>query len=110
MESSGVTPELLVEKSEKVDKTFITDFNQLALNRRIVLLLDTTDRIEPQVWKLLSSLIRASKNSLFLLAGRNAKELWEALQSQLREDAKLILLQPFDLITSEEYLSKRRSC
>ncbi len=106
LEEAGVSPDLLVKKSERVDQILVNDFNNLSSNRRVVLLFDTIDRINPQVWNLLMGLVLASSNVVFLLAGRNAKELWESLH-KLGQEAKLLELLPFDSTTAEEYLKRK---
>lgn len=107
--AAGVSVQTLKEDSERVQQLFLDTFNQLSSTRRLVLLLDTTEKLEnKEVWNRIINLIVESKNSLFVLAGRNAKELWQALHFQLGEEAQLIELEAFEDKFGEEYLDQKQ--
>ncbi|MGB0384093.1 MAG: tetratricopeptide repeat protein [Ardenticatenaceae bacterium] len=107
--AAGVSAQTLKEDSERVQQLFIETFNQLSEDRRLVLLLDTTEKLQSEeIWDRVINLMVESKNALFLLAGRNAKELWQALEFQLGDDAKLIELNPFEIKYGKQYLYQKQ--
>lgn len=108
-EAAGVSEQTLTEDSEHVHKIFIDTFNELSLTRRFVLFFDTTEKLEnKEIWNHVINLIIESKNAIFLLAGRNGRELWPVLQSQMGNDAKLIELKPFEIKYGKQYLSQKQ--
>lgn len=108
MEAAGVSLETLEEQSKRALQTWVENFNQLSSHSRVVLRFDTTEKLEREVWNRLTSLITASKNVFFILAGRNARDLWESLQPRLEQDAKLIELTPFEAAAGQEYLEEKQ--
>ena len=109
MEAVGVSREGLEKQSQRVRQMFIACFNHLAQAHRIALLLDTTEKLEDEeVWERLISVMEASQNTIFLLAGRNAKEVWERLTtSSIGDNARLLDLQPFDDKVGAQYLEQK---
>lgn len=109
MERAKVSPESLNQQRERARQAFVDSFNQLEAKQRIVLFLDTTDTLAgTRAWSYITDLICQSKNSLFILAGRNAKALWESLHSRLGQDTELIELQPLKAEEGKAYLAQKQ--
>lgn len=109
MEAAGVSQEALKRQSTKVHQVFIENFNHVSSSRRIVLLLDTAEKLEnEEVWAHLTDFIFAAKNVLFVLAGRPDNNWWEPLHIQLDEEAKLTELQPLDEKDGQQYLKQKQ--
>ncbi len=109
MQAAGVSAGALEQQDERVRQALVDNFNQVSSERRVVLLLDTIEKVKGiEVWNRLGDLILASKNALFLLAGRRAKDLWASLHPQLGEDAQLIELQPLEARAGRQYLEQKQ--
>lgn len=110
MEAAGVSLEALEQQEERIRQTLVDNFNQVSSRQRVVLRFDTTDKdkLEEEIWNRLTTFILATKNVLFILAGRDAKDLWLSLQPQLGQDAKLIELKPLTTEAGEQYLEQKQ--
>lgn len=86
MEMAGVSVERLSQQYIYSDTLFIECFYTIAEQKRIVLCVDTTDALkETDFWDYLIRMAGQLKNTLILLAGRNAKDIGKFLQSALGE-------------------------
>jgi tetratricopeptide (TPR) repeat protein len=110
MKVADVSAEALAEKDQQVRQTVVDNFNHLSEKRRVVLLMDTLEKLEAtNAWRRLTDLILQARNALFILAGRNTKELYESLRhdfSQIKAD--LIELGPLEPVSSQEYLAEKQ--
>jgi hypothetical protein len=111
MESVGVSREGLEKQNQRVREIFIDCINQFSQDHRIALLFDTTEKLEDEVvWERLISFMEASQNTIFLLAGRNAKELYTTLTNiPIGNEVQLIDLPPFTEIVGQQYLEQKES-
>ena len=51
MEEIGISPERLTEELKRIDQVFVECFSNVTTERRVILLLDTTDKLEgTEVW------------------------------------------------------------
>lgn len=98
MERAGVGSDLLAEAEQRVGRRFVTCFNAIATERRVLVFFDTTEQLTPDSWVYLSHLISQLKNCLFLFAGR---EGWPS-------DAEVVPLRPFTTSESEQYLNQKQ--
>ena len=109
MKAAGVSVASLAKKREETQEAFRTSYNDVAAEKRIVLLFDTTESMRgDDPWNYLQSLIPAIKNTFFLFAGRNADDLFKTLKPQLSGDAILLKLQSFEEKASEAYLQEKQ--
>jgi hypothetical protein len=109
MEMAGVSLEVLDQQSERVNQTFVRNFNQVSSKSRVLLLLDTTDALaRTDVWNYVSNLALQMENVLFLVAGRNTDVLWDDLKSEIGKDAQLVELPPLETEASEWYLQQKQ--
>lgn len=107
---AGVSLQTIKRQSEEVFQLFQKEFNKLSRNKRIILLFDTTEKlINEEVLHRLINFIIESTNTVFLLAGRNAKELYIKLENDLATDAKLIKLDKFKKEISQDYLLQKQN-
>jgi tetratricopeptide (TPR) repeat protein len=108
MELAGVSSEGLARARLTVDQAFQACFNALASEKRILLLLDTTDRLEEtDAWDYVLSLGLQLKNAVLLIAGRNTKEIYKSFEAQ-SDGLKLIELEPLQLPAAESYVEKKQ--
>ncbi|MBN1220487.1 MAG: tetratricopeptide repeat protein [Anaerolineae bacterium] len=109
MKQAGVSSEKLEQEAEEVRQTLIDDFNQLAKKRRIVLPMDTMEKLEgTNAWERLKNFIIKSQNTLFILSGRTTKNLYKELRLQLGGNVTLIELQPLEEKDSQQYLDEKQ--
>jgi tetratricopeptide (TPR) repeat protein len=109
MEEAGVSRERLIQEYDAIDREFVNCFNEISARQRVVLLLDTTDALTgTDAWEYMVGLGLKVENTVLIVAGRNAKEIWETLQPQLGEDAQLIELAPLQKKASHLYLRKKQ--
>jgi len=110
MRREGISPGRLAQKRLEARQAFIDDFNEFSAQRRVVLLLDTTDTLEgTDAWNyVVNTLSRRLKNLLLIVAGRNAKEIHKELQSEIGRDAQFIELPPLDVEASRSYLDQKQ--
>lgn len=109
MEMAGVSPEGLEQQSKRVSQILVDNFNEVSSKWRVVLPMDTTDALEgTDTWNYMGNLAAQMENVLFLVAGRNAKVLWEELKSKIGEDARLLELPPLETEASEQYLQQKQ--
>jgi len=106
----GVSTERLEEEKERVRQIFSDCFNGVSEETRIVLFFDTTDKFEEgkEIWQDLKTILPRLRNVIVLLAGRNAKMIWESLQPKVgSEFVRLIELKPLSERDSRLYLEEK---
>jgi tetratricopeptide (TPR) repeat protein len=110
LREEGVSPGRLAQKKLEVRQAFLDDFNEFSTQQRVVLLLDTTDTLEgTEAWSyIVTELSQRLKNHLLIAAGRNAKKVYEELQSKISRDAQFIELSRLDAEASESYLRQKQ--
>jgi tetratricopeptide (TPR) repeat protein len=111
MEMAGVSPERLAQEKQSVHQAFVNDFNEFSDKRRVVLLLDTMDALtETSILDYIATnLALRLKNTSFLIAGRNAKNIWGMLQPKLGESVQFVELVPLEPEASESYLQQKQN-
>lgn len=100
---------LLGRKFLAINREFAKAFNSVSQQRRVILRFDTTETVGDSV--MLSYVFDIGKNlqnTLVVLAGRNAKTLYERYESDLASDAFLLSLAPFGAIDFRDYLEAKR--
>jgi tetratricopeptide (TPR) repeat protein len=108
MEESNISRERLTDEGKRINQVFVECFNKMTEQGRVVLLLDTTDKLEgTEVWDYMVRLGLYLHNVVVLVAGRNAESLWKQLYSQLNADVQLIRLPAFTSEASASYLQAK---
>lgn len=107
MEVSGVSAVGVARQKEEANRAFLTCFNKVSAERRVVLFWDTTELMPPDIQDSLTQMLPRLKNCLSLLAGRNAGAIGERLQSTIKDSIRLIHLTPLDPEASNEYLRRK---
>ena len=110
MEMADVSPQRLTQERLIVNQMFVQCFNGVSARQRVVLLVDTTDTLKETeyVWEYVQSLALQFQNCLLLLAGRNAKYLWQILHPKLSDDVQEMELKPLEPDASAEYLEYKQ--
>lgn len=111
-ESKGLlTPEALERYIHEADNLFLQAYNDMAQEKRILLLIDTVEDILPlPVGRYLAKMVTQLKNTCALVAGREgakAKELIEQALKRAQQQSVILdylLLRNFKPETSTEYL------
>ncbi|MGH9850197.1 MAG: tetratricopeptide repeat protein, partial [Blastocatellia bacterium] len=104
METAGVSVETLEDFEEQVLRILVEDFNKITTSRRVVLLFDTTEKLEKEVWRRHIDLVLAAQGALFVFAGRDVSYLL----SKLGDKAIHIALKPLETEDSREYLRHKQ--
>lgn len=108
MEEGNISRERLADEGKRINQIFVECFNKMTEQQRVVLLLDTTDKLEgTEVWDYMVRLGLYLHNVVVLAAGRNAESLWKQLHPQLNADIQLIRLPAFTSEASESYLKAK---
>ena len=109
IELSGVSQQKLATKYQEINIAFAECFNRMSSRRRIIVALDTTDAIKKtQEWKSILEFILPLKNCVILIAGRNAKMIYNLMQEYLNPDDLLLQeLKPFSDNDSRNYLKQK---
>lgn len=99
--ASASTPKSLIKEIRgKMLDAWYQDFNQITLNSRVIYLFDTSEKIKnnKEVTDYLKQnlLSKKANNALFIIAGRNADDLFHDFYPLLEDSTQLISLQPFD--------------
>lgn len=111
IQSIDVSLERLEEEKQRVHQKFIECFNEVSSQNRTVLFFDTTDKLEigKGVWLDLETKLPSLKNSVILIAGRNAKDLGKFFQSKIgNEYAKIIDLEALSEHDSRRYIEAKQ--
>lgn len=110
MEMAGVSAERLQQQYLYGNSIFIECFNNISKEKRIVLSIDTTDALQgTDFWSYLVRMAGQLKNVVFLLAGRNAREINEILLTTLSQDnVQTIDLPELEEKAGEEYLQRKQ--
>jgi len=109
MQSADVSPQRLAEEEDSIRLELAQSLNAAAEQRRIVLLLDTTDTVKrPDVWTYLLDLLAQMENVFAILSGRNARDLWQLLRGRLGDDALEMRLAAFEDEASAEFLRAKQ--
>ncbi|MDY6876878.1 MAG: tetratricopeptide repeat protein [Chloroflexota bacterium] len=105
MKAADVSPERLKTEGDSIRQGLAQSLSAAAKQRRIVLLVDTTDAVErSDVWTYLFDLLYGMENTLAILSGRNAGDLWEILSRRLGDDALEMNLSALKEKASAEFL------
>ncbi len=111
MEKGDLSQELLNQQKEAVKQAFVTCFNEISAQQRIVLRFDTTDALQgkKEIWQEVVDLFPPLKNYLLVITGRNAAEpIGKFLQDKLSEKlVQLSYLKPFNDQESRQYLQEK---
>jgi tetratricopeptide (TPR) repeat protein/Cdc6-like AAA superfamily ATPase len=109
MEKAGVSRERLVQESLAIYEEFVDCFNKVSANQRVVLFLDTIDALtRTDSWNYMVGLGLELENVVLIISGRDAKDVWRALEPQLGADTELIELSPLEAEASELYLQQKQ--
>ena len=109
MELSEVSREELERQIYYVGETFVHCYHDLISQKRIVLLLDTVEKLQEDAerWNHLVQLIPTLRNTLIILAGRRGPEVRDTLVGMLGEECvTLIELEGFTLEQANEYFDQ----
>ena len=109
MELSEVSREELELQISDVRETFLNCYHNLASQKRIVLLLDTVEKLQEdrERWDHLVQLIPTLRNTLVILAGRRGLEVWDTLARVLGEEhIAFVELEGFTLEQANQYLDQ----
>lgn len=107
MEESGVSAIGVARQKDEVSREFLTCFNTVSAQRRVVLFWDTTELMPPDVQDSLIQMLPCLGNCLTLLAGRDAAALAGRLESTIKSSICIIRLTPLGPAASDEYLRRK---
>ena len=80
-------PETLRAQLQRADRLFLECYNQLAQQKRILLLCDTMEVVQgTDVWRYLLGMADRLNNTVLILAGRKLDEVWSDLESRWGKD------------------------
>jgi|GEM_PF-1749023 len=110
MEQAGVSSARLMAEHEAIHRAFLSCFNALSAQRRVVLFLDTLDKLEKggEVWAYLLRFIRDASNTLILIAGRTTDLFCAALAPADSANVSLLEISPLDQTSSSDYLQQKQ--
>jgi tetratricopeptide (TPR) repeat protein len=112
MELAGLGHERLAQQAAAAEQAFTDGFNRLAADRRAVILVDTLDTARnperERVWRDLLPLIARLDNAVWIVAGRDARAMWQASLETLGDAAQLIELAPFQAEDAQNYLQAKQ--
>lgn len=110
IQSSGVSSDRLKQEKERVDQSFVDCFNTISALKRVVVFIDTTDKLDvgKEVWQDFETILPKLKNVVVLIAGRNANELGASLQTRMAKEAVMVIhLTPLEKDDSKLYLEEK---
>ncbi|MCP4350707.1 MAG: ATP-binding protein [Desulfobacterales bacterium] len=109
MEMVEYSQERLARKRKASIQKFITCFNSISLQQRILLLFDTTDALQGKkdVWKFIAEIFPHIKNCLLIITGRDAGVIGESLKTSFDKDIQVIDLLPLNTDDSDVYLEQK---
>lgn len=105
------TSTVITRKALAVNRIFVENFNAVARQYRVMLRFDTTDALSANDTISIRYLFEMASNldnSIILIAGRNADEIFDKIGKDLGDDAILIRLQPFVSSDSLAYLEHKQ--
>lgn len=113
IQSIGVSAERLEEEKNRVHQEFLKCFNDSVTshNQRLVLFFDTTDKLEKggEVWKDLEKKLPSLKNTVVIIAGRNANKLGKSLKTVMEKGSVIVKhLKSLSMMASMEYLKEKQ--
>jgi len=109
MRRTGASSGQLAQMRLETRRIFVNGFNEYSARHRVVLLLDTTDTLEStEAWRyIVEELSQRLQNLVLVIAGRNARKIYEELVPKIGQDAQLIELGPLSPGASELYLQQK---
>ncbi len=109
LEMSGISKARLAEEGELVDRAFVESFNRVSLHHRVVLLLDTMEKLQgTDVWFYDLKLASQLRNAVILMASRDTSALQAMSQAMGEEQVRRIDLHHFDKPAARQYLQRRQ--
>ncbi len=109
MELAGVSAGQLAQQKGEVDTSFVTCFNNLADEQRILLFMDTVESpASSEVWIYLTEKLCQLQNFVLLLSGRNASDIGVFMKAELGDDVQIIDLPPLQEEASALYLQRKQ--
>lgn len=111
MQQAGISYSRLVQEEQVVREAFDTCYKSLSQEHRIVLLMDTIEDIQgSSVWDNIVDLIRRATNTLFMLSGRCAEDVYKILVSQFgNEMTHLYTLGPLSPSEANTYIEAKEA-
>jgi tetratricopeptide (TPR) repeat protein len=112
MKNIGVNAQALQSHLEQIHMEFISNYNDYAASQRIVVLIDTAEKIEflQNLKKSIISFIGSAQNTLFIIAGRKTSQLIANIKENksIGEFATLMNLPAFSANDSETFLREKQ--
>lgn len=109
MEVAGYSSEALLEQERTIERTFVSCFDRVSAQRRVVVLLDSIDALEnTTVWNTIAHMLLQTSNMTMLLAGRNARAFGESLQPAPDDHIAIIDLPPLPAAECAIYLQQKQ--
>ncbi|MDM8521331.1 tetratricopeptide repeat protein [Anaerolineales bacterium HSG6] len=106
----GMSKRFLQQEFELINHDFVTCFNQVAKQHRVVLLFDTTETLmESEDGVYLSQIVAGLNNCVLIMAGRNATRIAQFWQTQIGQPGQLISLSPLSPLASEIYMQHKQA-
>lgn len=101
----GASSDLLREQDQRGRREFIRGYNRVAEQKRICLILDTTEKVQDtELWRYLREAIEGMKNTVLVMAGRELDEIKSDLKRLLGQEAVHFRhLSPFDESEALDY-------
>jgi tetratricopeptide (TPR) repeat protein len=106
LRSEGATLRILEAQQQIITDTLKNKFNDLSMNKRILLLFDTIEKIEEKNLNRLFLLLSYFENGIFLFAGRplTKVDISQLMKNYFGEDAYILDLEPLSQDESRKYL------
>lgn len=109
LEVDGASHERLSQEFERGTETFVQCFNNLSKNKRVIILLDTTEKIiGSDYFDYIVETFSKLQNALIIISGRNSNDLYNSLILDDDVSAHHINLQPLLEKDGEEYLLNKQ--
>jgi tetratricopeptide (TPR) repeat protein len=109
LELRGVSTETLSRTRDRVDEAFVQGFNRVAVERRIVLLLDTLEDAQSvgALWPHLLGLMTKLSNVAWIVAGRRCDEVRPEVEARVgSQNVHWLHLKEFDKGAADEYFDE----
>ncbi len=112
MKNSGVSTQVLQSHLEKIHGNFILSYNKYVATQRVVILIDTAEKIESlqNLKKSIIIFINNAQNTLFVIAGRKISQFIADIKENkgIAEFVSLMYLLAFSANDSETFLHEKQ--
>ncbi len=109
MRTAGIRPKTLKEKEQESFQCFARCFNEIGSEKRIILLMDTTDALEGStIHNYLTDILPLLENMLLIITGRTAGTVGKHIEKYTKEKMLFLDLPAFKKEDSKKYLLRKQ--